>query len=185
MRCHLPLFTLTLFRTSQKPPQTSELRYLYSKFGVSIIRFSCNTSKCALKQVDVNTATVIVYWPCRLVFTSPKSREKAGQQTFFVNEMNMCEALTRLGVPEFEISVVGGAHEPCASVVEANVPHSFTVTCRDTRHQSHSCSKDALNAFQRRSLLCTLKLHLSDQIYKTVILWKNWYFEIVIILKYY
>ncbi len=85
--------------------------------------------------------------------------------------MNMCEALTRLGVPEFEISVVGGAHELCASVVEANVPHSFTVTCRDTRH--HSCSKDALNAFQRRSLLCTLKLHLSDQIHKTVMLWKN------------
>ncbi len=41
MHFHLPLFTLTLFRTSQEPPQVSvktfvcESRDFYSKFGVS------------------------------------------------------------------------------------------------------------------------------------------------------
>ncbi len=33
-----------------------ELRDFYSKFGISITRLSCDTSKCALKQVDGNPA---------------------------------------------------------------------------------------------------------------------------------
>ncbi len=35
-----------------------ELRHFYSKFGVSITRFWCNTLKCTLKQGDGNIAIV-------------------------------------------------------------------------------------------------------------------------------
>ncbi len=65
MHFHLPLFVLTLFRTSQKPPQASVKRLLLIKeflFEIwrftRITRFSCNISKSASKQVDGNPAFV-------------------------------------------------------------------------------------------------------------------------------
>ncbi len=61
---HLPLFALTIFLTSQKPPQVSVktfwwIKFFFSKFGISITHFWCDTSKCALKQGDGNIATVL------------------------------------------------------------------------------------------------------------------------------
>ncbi len=66
MHFHLPLFALTLFRTSQKLPQASIIFFLrikeyfnISKFGISITHFSSDTSKCTLKQGDGNIANAL------------------------------------------------------------------------------------------------------------------------------
>ncbi len=45
--------------SSERKKLFCELRDFYSKFGISITRFSCYTSKCALKQGDGNPASVI------------------------------------------------------------------------------------------------------------------------------
>ncbi len=60
MHFHLPLLALTLFRTSQKPPQVSVKTFLQIKgFLFEIWRFhhSFDTSTCALKQGDGNPAS--------------------------------------------------------------------------------------------------------------------------------
>ncbi len=54
MHFHLPLFTLTIFRTSQKPPQASvkiiwELRDFFP-WNLVFPSLVSHTSKCALKQ---------------------------------------------------------------------------------------------------------------------------------------
>ncbi len=60
---HLSLFALTLFHTRQKPPQVKIKKclwiklYFFTEFANSITHFSCDTSKCALKQGDGNS-----YW---------------------------------------------------------------------------------------------------------------------------
>ncbi len=54
MHFHFLLFALTLFHKTKTTSSEHtfflcELRDLYLKFGISITRFSCDTSKCALK----------------------------------------------------------------------------------------------------------------------------------------
>ncbi len=61
-----PIIHINPFSHKSKPPQASvkkispKLRYFYSKCGVSITRFSCDTSKRALKQDDGNIAIVFI-----------------------------------------------------------------------------------------------------------------------------
>ncbi len=43
--------------SSERKNYFCELRDFYYKFAVSITRFSCDTSKCTLKQGDVNPAS--------------------------------------------------------------------------------------------------------------------------------
>ncbi len=61
-----PIIRINPFSHKSKPPQASvkkkspKLRHFYSKCGVSITRFSCDTSKRALKQDDGNIAIVFI-----------------------------------------------------------------------------------------------------------------------------
>ncbi len=45
--------------SSERKNNFCELRDFYYKFAISITRYSCDTSKCALKQGDVNPPSEI------------------------------------------------------------------------------------------------------------------------------
>ncbi len=112
---HLSLFALTLFHTRQKRPQVKIPFFLWIKgfffpeFANSITHFSCDTSKCALKQGDGNS-----YW----FIYSADSLTKHSNCTLHLCQINSTGRLKKECLSSMIISPITASHKTVLNVLK-------------------------------------------------------------------